>query len=482
VTDYKDEAGDLIQYYDPAQANATIQTLEKQRPNAFLGYHHEWSPGVHTLFLAGRLHDDFTATNSIAPTLTLIRDGLGNINNVVVSPVNPNSASFRNGFNSEFVTYSAELQQIWQTEKHTLIFGGRYQNGDVQTSDLLDIRALSAFSGNYLVPASLTNVAENLERASGYLYYHWQIAKQLQLIGGLTYDYLAYPQNTDYSPISEGERDKDQWSPKVGAVWSPLDSTTVRAAYTKSLGGLFFDNSVRLEPTQVAGFTQAYRSLVPESVSGPIAGAEFETIGIALDQKLWRGGYLGITGETLKSDADRTVGAFQKTGPLTVVAFPFAPKATVTSTRQSLSYEENTLRASFNQLLGDEWALGATYRYTYAQLTDLYLDIPSTALNNPSSNRDATLQQVNLTAIYNHRCGFFGRWDSLWSHQVNSDLPSEAFWQHNVYIGYRFLQRRVEARVGILNLTDQDYRLNPLTLYSELMRERTFIANFRFMF
>jgi outer membrane receptor protein involved in Fe transport len=65
---------------------------------------------------------------------------------------------------------------------------------------------------------------------------------------------------------------------------------------------------------------------------------------------------------------------------------------------------------------------------------------------------------------------------------VNSDLPSEAFWQHNIYIGYRFLQRRAEARLGILNLTDQDYRLNPLTLYSELMRERTFIANFRFMF
>jgi hypothetical protein len=40
----------------------------------------------------------------------------------------------------------------------------------------------------------------------------------------------------------------------------------------------------------------------------------------------------------------------------------------------------------------------------------------------------------------------------------------------------------VEARVGVLNLADQNYRLNPLTLYNELPRERTFVASLKWYF
>jgi hypothetical protein len=43
-------------------------------------------------------------------------------------------------------------------------------------------------------------------------------------------------------------------------------------------------------------------------------------------------------------------------------------------------------------------------------------------------------------------------------------------------------RRHAEARIGLLNITDQDYKLNPLTLYSELPRERTFYASFKFYF
>jgi len=36
--------------------------------------------------------------------------------------------------------------------------------------------------------------------------------------------------------------------------------------------------------------------------------------------------------------------------------------------------------------------------------------------------------------------------------------------------------------IGGLNLTDKDYRLNPLTLYDELPRDRTFVARLQFSF
>jgi hypothetical protein len=56
------------------------------------------------------------------------------------------------------------------------------------------------------------------------------------------------------------------------------------------------------------------------------------------------------------------------------------------------------------------------------------------------------------------------------------------FWQFNVLAGYRLAQRRIEVTVGLLNLTDQNYQLNPLTLYNDLPRERTFMARLRLNF
>ena len=60
--------------------------------------------------------------------------------------------------------------------------------------------------------------------------------------------------------------------------------------------------------------------------------------------------------------------------------------------------------------------------------------------------------------------------------------PGNNFWQFNAYAGYRFLRRHAEVRIGVLNMTDRDYRLNPLTLYNELPRERMFYASFKFYF
>jgi outer membrane receptor protein involved in Fe transport len=61
-------------------------------------------------------------------------------------------------------------------------------------------------------------------------------------------------------------------------------------------------------------------------------------------------------------------------------------------------------------------------------------------------------------------------------------LPGDDFWQQHVYVGYRFPKRQAEIRLGLLNLTDQDYQLNPLNLYAELPRERTLAVSFKLNF
>jgi outer membrane receptor protein involved in Fe transport len=88
-----------------------------------------------------------------------------------------------------------------------------------------------------------------------------------------------------------------------------------------------------------------------------------------------------------------------------------------------------------------------------------------------------------LFGIYNHPCGFFGEVQSLWFQQSNHDSRFETdgddFWQFNVFAGYRLFQRRAEITLGVLNLTDRNYRLGPMNLTPNLARERTFAARFR---
>jgi hypothetical protein len=45
------EAGDIFQYYDPADASPTLRVREEQEPIIVTGWHHEWSAGHRTLFL-----------------------------------------------------------------------------------------------------------------------------------------------------------------------------------------------------------------------------------------------------------------------------------------------------------------------------------------------------------------------------------------------------------------------------------------------
>jgi hypothetical protein len=260
-------------------------------------------------------------------------------------------------------------------------------------------------------------------------------------------------------------------------IWTPSRDTTVRAAWFRGLGGVSLDQSFRLEPTQVAGFNQAYRSLIPESVVAASAEATFETWALSLEQKLGRGTFVGLSGEWLSSEVDRTVGVVESAVPITGPPFPFSAQGT----SEQLDFHEKSLSLTVNQLLGNEWSLGARYRVSRAALDDHFPDIPAAATLNGGFQRqrsvEATLHQLHLTALYNHRCGFFARVGAIWSKQSNHgytpSLPGDDFWQFDLEAGYRFAQRRAELRLSLLNLTDQDYRLNPLNLTPELPRERT---------
>lgn len=479
VSYYDAESGDISQYFDQSQASRHLRVTENQVPNVLLGYHRQWSPSSHTLFLAGRFDD----------TLTLEDRDL-NIRYIetiqIPFPVNTlrTLTNIDLEYESELEAYSAELQHLWRVEPLTFIVGGRYQTGWSDTETELHRPAIPSpipiFPGT---PA--TNISQSIDtdlnRISVYGYTHWEPFDTLRLTAGVSYDRLHYPENIDISPVTDDETTKDQLSPKAGLVWSPLTDTHLRAAYAQSLGGVFFDTSVRLEPTQIAGVNQAFRSLIPESVMGLVPGTRFETWGVGLNQRFPTRTYVDIAGEWLKSSGGRSVGIF--VNPPGV--FPPAPSA-FSSIEQDLDFSERSLIASVNQLVGKNFVLAARYRRTYAELESTFEPRPTTLLSNLDDESAARLDQLWLAAIFNHSSGVFGQFNTVWSKQDydadSGDLPGDDFWQYNVYVGYRFLRRRGEVTVGLLNLTDRDYRLHPLTLYNELPRERTFVASLKFYF
>jgi len=473
------ESGDMRQYFDPAAGGPGLRIKESQEPNLFAGYHREWGPGSHTLLLAGRLHDDFQLSDPVIPIPKLYLNPAG----LIFDAAQEVFCLFSNRQRTEFVAYSVEAQQIWQRARNTLIIGARYQTGNNESAAELAKLPPDLFGETF--PAGRQTVETHLRRASAYAYDYAEVLDRLWLIGGVSYDWLSFPANIDLPPLTDQQTAKERFSPKAGVVWQPWAQTVFRGAYTRSLGGLYYDNSVRLEPTHVAGFNQAFRSLIPESVAGLAAGAEFETAQLDGSWRLRTGTFLGVGVEWLHSDAERTIGVFEAPAYL-----PFA-EAMPSSTPQRLEFQEKSLSANLNQLIGRDWALGLRYRVSEANLRQRLVEVledlrlgghPASRVPYAIQEDTALLQQLSLSAKFTHPSGFFAEAQALWSAQDNENYPDENFWQFNVFAGWRFAKRRVEVLLGGLNLTDQDYRLNPLNLHADLPRQRTLLVSFKFNF
>jgi hypothetical protein len=179
--------------------------------------------------------------------------------------------------------------------------------------------------------------------------------------------------------------------------------------------------------------------------------------------------------------------------------FVFYPDLTVTTNviyasglEQSMNYRERSLVFTVDQLLGRQWAVGARYRLSQANLDLNHPDINPAKLVNAEpafylrQNLCSVLQTVNLHANWNHPSGLFSSLEANWYHQDNSGFlpaePGDDFVQFNAYAGYRFWHRRAEMTVGLLNIADQNYQLEPLNLYNEMARSRTFLARFQLSF
>jgi Tfp pilus assembly protein PilF len=466
ATWYDAESGDVLQRYDPGTANSGLRIAERHEPLIAVGFHHEWQPGAHTLLLISPWNNTLTYRNPQHESLLFIRDDLGEIG--IFMPVAMPMEEYR----SRFTAISAELQQICQTGPHTLIGGARYQTGEFDVSALVDTTNMPDVNAQ-------SGTSPAIERLSFYGYDQLQITKWLLLTAGVSYDRLTQPTNFRTIPLSGGEQTDDLVSPKAGVTLSPWRGAALRGAYTHSLSGVSLDQSLRLEPVQVAGFNQAYRSLIPEPITGSVSAQTFQTWGVAFDQKLPTCTYITIAAEQLGSDASRAIGAFE------YLTSEDGSHLRETTLSQNLDFTERSIAVTIGQLASRDFAFTACYRLSEAQFETALPDVPAWQPGH-SSRRRSVLNQIELAARFNHPCGFFARWESVWTRQSNHDdvahLAGDNFWQHNLSAGWRFHRRHAEVAVGILNITDQDYQLYPLNYYAETYRDRTAVATVRFSF
>ncbi len=471
LTKYQDyHSGDNFQYYNPSSARPQFNFDEQQNPMILGGYQHEWTPGVQTLFLGGRLSNAQQISDLQAPQFLLLESPLG-------LPEFTDSVPLDVEYRNQLEIYTGELNQIYQRERWTLVAGGRWQAGQFRTQSRM-FNPPTGMADQFGHPPADQDLAEDFEHLSGYGYLTVRLWEPLSILGGVCYDSVTMPVNFRNPPITPGTETRSLVGPKAAVVWTPTPVATLRCAYAKSLAGVSLDESYRLEPAQLAGFPQAFRSIISESLTGSVAAPEYQTLGLALDLKPAGRTYAGLEAVLLQSDVRRTIGLFN----LHDSQAPFR----VDSTTEHLDYEERRLAASLYQLLGSGWVLGARYAVTRAELKTRLPSIPVDISPMADRVESADLHQLGIFALYNDPSGIFGRIETHWYHQTSGSyspaLPGDDFAQCNISVGYRFAHRKALIALGVLNLGNTGYHLNPLTSYSELPRERTFTAQFDFQF
>lgn len=529
------QSGDNFDTYDNQPLAPGVNFEESQAPGLMLaGWNHRWAPGSHTLFLVGRLAADQALTDTSANQLLIERDAAGlrpgfiqsgTIFDQFTDPalrtavppaisvgpggeliysadliqgiqpflgqgdvLNVGSAPFTFDTQRSFEIHTAEIQHILQSDRNLIIAGGRLQAGTFETQSRLSLIRPN-FSGGFATPAADQRTEQDFQRVSVYGYDYWKVSKNLTLIGGFAWDRIEHPDNFRNPPVNNLNKEDDHLSGKLGFTYSPSRRFTMRGVYTEGLGGVTFDESVRLEPVQLAGFNQAYRTVISESLAGSVETPLYKIWGLSVEGSLPTRTWWAVSANVIEQDVDRTIGVFTGYDSNAFPTIAYFPD----STSQTLDYREVAVGFNFNQLIGNELAVGAGYRVTRSSLRTVFPDLLASGHPIANLKDEATLHEVTLNANWNSPTGMFARVEANWYAQDLDDDPGalalgafpregDNFWQFNALFGYRFNRNQAEISAGILNIADSDYRLSPLSPYGNIARERTAVISCRFNF
>ncbi|MBL9139952.1 MAG: TonB-dependent receptor [Verrucomicrobiales bacterium] len=460
------EGGDPSRLYDPESAIRGYRYHEWQEPALALGYARAWNPGSHTLALVSHVDEHLEVFNP-EPEILFLRQHNGQPTSLLVDPF------FDSHLDSRFPLTSVELQHILQTDDHVVVAGGGYQAGHLDSRETLT-RELSP-------AAVVTESSPEFSEARGYAYYTFRAWRPLGLTAGVTVQDIVYPRNADWSPVSDESDQRTAVSPKAGVTYTPWSGAVFRGGFAQGIGSQDFASSLRLEPSEIGGFPQTFHGLVPSSAVGVLTGQREQMLSLGYDQRIGQRTFFGVAAEELRSWGEQTLGIMTHAGPAPI------PDQTEQRT-QRIEFREQALALYASHLIGERWAVGLRYRLAEDHLDRSFPTLPKDLPGTTEfvGARDAVLHDLEGFALFNHECGFYAQWSSRWRGQHSTGgldtPPDENFWQHDLAVGYRFPYRRADLRIDLLNLFDQDYRLNPLSPYLETPRRRTLQLTLRIHF
>lgn len=530
--------GDLFETFNDLPLTEDFRFEENQEPGLLLGgWNHRWRPGSNTLLLVGRLAASQFLSDRNAPQLLVQRDnsalipGFMQLNNIgrmsftdpslaggiarvandhytytpaVISAIQPYLGSgdileeetevFDFLTRRKFEIFTSEIQHIEQQDKHTMLLGGRFQHGTIESQSRMIFRGSYA-NATLPTPAVDQKIKSDFTRLGLYAYDYWQVLPSLTLVGGLAWDWIDHPENFRNPPLSEKQRTDEAFSGKLGFTWAPSKWFTLRGAAAEGLGGLSYDESVRLEPSQISGFGQAYRTVISESITGSVETPEYSILGLSVEGWLPTRTWWGASGGIINQDVRRSLGMFTGYDDL---PSPSNPVYFADQTEEFLDYREFYFNVGINQLIGDQLSVGASWNITRSELDT---SRPELGPIFGELSDIATLSRISLFADWNSPNGYFAHMEAnSYSQKLNRDdtylitnrdgdasndlapRNGDDFVQFNAWVGYRFNDNLCEFAVGVLNISDSDYSLSPLNPYSDIARERTYFASFRMSF
>lgn len=532
------DQGDLFENYENRMLTRDFRFEENQDPGLLLGgWNHRWRPGSNTLLLAGRLAATQYLSDRDAPQGLVLRENGGlrpgflqtdrfgrlqftdpsldgsikrNPNGTYTyspeliraiqpylgsgAPIEVEADTFDFQTRRQFEIFTGEIQHIEQFDRHTALVGGRWQGGTIESNSRMVFTG-SPFGPVLPTPAVDQEIESEFNRIGLYAYDYWQAFPSLMIVGGLSWDLIEHPENFRNPPLSDDQREDEALSGKLGFTWAPSEWFTLRGAAAEGLGGLTYDESVRLEPAQIAGFSQAYRTVISESIAGSVETPEYSILGLSAEGRLPTRTWWGVSAGMFEQQVDRSLGIF--TGYNGIPA-PSGPVYFADQTREKLDYQETWLNITVNQLLGDQFAVGASWNLTRSELETSRPELRPLMTDLTDI---ATLGTISLFSDWNSPSGFFAHVEANAFSQdldrddshlvVNRDAdPSndvkprsgDDFIQFNAWAGYRFNDNLCELVVGVMNIGDSDYQLSPLNPYAAIARDRTFFASLRVSF
>ncbi len=458
---------------------------QTQEPLFFNTYTREWNDQNRSLFLYGWTDTSNTYSNPLTSF---------GVSDPSTNPTSQENYDVSYDIDQAFELHTFEAQHVWQGDHSQFIAGARLQVGELND----DVTMRAAINENIsdairpiIVPYAIDTEGtqrstEDFERIAIYSQFSHAFSDRFTVVAGLKYDSILYPDGLQSLPRATQSQTESQLSPQLGFLWQISPDWLLRGAYARSMNGFRIEDSLRLEPSNIAGLTTAYTSIVPTQITSGWAGGTIDTLSLALNGKLSEETYLSFDLSYGEFAAERTFGRFIEN--FTTGSTANQPgELIIGEIDQSLDYDEISFTARADHLLTSRTSVGVSFTWQYAHIDEqLDNDLGVSSTSPYLDDTSATLYTGSVYARYQNTNGWFAGTDlSYWIQQSDSITPEIGDTNApnlNLSIGYRLQKQRGEITFSILNLTDEEYELNPVNNYSEPPHERTFVIQTRFSF